>query len=245
VCVRVCYVQHSVCAMFNIACVVHMIISRYTQYCCKLFLSPETRIFSIHSFLPFTAKPFTACEEKALQTLKEVFGFEAFRPGQLETVRRILQGEITFAAGGLFTKSRTIFAECFFLICLSTVIDISVLIWNYQQRVLRCIYISYDHIYELLCAMVKFSLNIFLISGKSTLVMLSTGAGKSLCYQLPAYLHTQRSGSIAVIISPLVSLMEDQVRLSVCLCIYLFIYIFFYQTIHQTTYLFICIFIYI
>jgi len=60
--------------------------------------------------LPFTAKPFTACEEKALQTLQEVFGFEAFRPGQLETVCRILQGEITlagnkFTAGGLFTKS--------------------------------------------------------------------------------------------------------------------------------------------
>jgi len=64
--------------------------------------------------LPFTAKPFTACEEKALPTLQEVFGFEAFRPGQLETVCRILQGEITFAAGGLFTKSRTSFAECFF-----------------------------------------------------------------------------------------------------------------------------------
>jgi len=55
--------------------------------------------------------------------------------------------------------------------------------------------------------------------------MLSTGAGKSLCYQLPAYLHAQRSGSIAVIISPLVSLMEDQVRLYVCLYIYLFIYL--------------------
>jgi len=62
--------------------------------------------------------------------------------------------------------------------------------------------------------------------------MLSTGAGKSLCYQLPAYLHAQSSGSIAVIISPLVSLMEDQVRLSVyILCIYLYIYI--------STYLFI------
>ena len=50
-----------------------------------------------------------------------------------------------------------------------------------------------------------------LFTGKSTLVMLSTGAGKSLCYQLPAYMYSRRSDSIAVIISPLVSLMEDQV----------------------------------
>lgn len=47
--------------------------------------------------------------------------------------------------------------------------------------------------------------------GKSTLVMLSTGAGKSLCYQLAAYMYAKRSTAIAVVISPLVSLMEDQV----------------------------------
>lgn len=50
-----------------------------------------------------------------------------------------------------------------------------------------------------------------ILSGKSTLVTLSTGSGKSLCYQLPAYLYSQREPCISLIISPLVSLMDDQV----------------------------------
>ncbi|XP_046388229.1 ATP-dependent DNA helicase Q4 [Ischnura elegans] len=49
------------------------------------------------------------------------------------------------------------------------------------------------------------------LSGQSTLLMLSTGAGKSLCYQLPSYIYAQKSKSITVVVSPLVSLMEDQV----------------------------------
>ncbi|XP_061111178.1 ATP-dependent DNA helicase Q4 [Conger conger] len=49
-----------------------------------------------------------------------------------------------------------------------------------------------------------------ILSGLSTLVVLSTGMGKSLCYQLPAYLYAQRSNSIALVVSPLVSLMDDQ-----------------------------------
>jgi ATP-dependent DNA helicase Q4 len=52
-----------------------------------------------------------------------------------------------------------------------------------------------------------------ILSGMSTLVMLSTGAGKSLCYQLPAYLYARKNkGCIALVVSPLVSLMEDQVN---------------------------------
>ncbi|XP_020280257.1 ATP-dependent DNA helicase Q4 [Pseudomyrmex gracilis] len=50
-----------------------------------------------------------------------------------------------------------------------------------------------------------------ILSGQSTLVTLSTGSGKSLCYQLPAYLYSQRSRCITLVISPLVSLMDDQV----------------------------------
>jgi len=50
-----------------------------------------------------------------------------------------------------------------------------------------------------------------ILSGQSTLVTLSTGSGKSLCYQLPAYLYAQRFSCITLVISPLVSLMDDQV----------------------------------
>lgn len=46
---------------------------------------------------------------------------------------------------------------------------------------------------------------------KSLLAVLPTGGGKSICYQLPALVHYWRSGQLTVIISPLQSLMKDQV----------------------------------
>ncbi|MCF1183586.1 RecQ family ATP-dependent DNA helicase [Marichromatium gracile] len=47
--------------------------------------------------------------------------------------------------------------------------------------------------------------------GESLLAVLPTGGGKSLCYQLPALNRYQRNGALTVIVSPLQSLMKDQV----------------------------------
>lgn len=48
-------------------------------------------------------------------------------------------------------------------------------------------------------------------AGKPTLAILPTGGGKSLCFQLPALARFYRNGSLTVVISPLQSLMKDQV----------------------------------
>ncbi|MGB4227708.1 MAG: RecQ family ATP-dependent DNA helicase [Candidatus Dechloromonas phosphoritropha] len=48
-------------------------------------------------------------------------------------------------------------------------------------------------------------------AGESLLAILPTGGGKSICYQLPALSRHWRNGSLSIIISPLQSLMKDQV----------------------------------
>ncbi|HJM60890.1 MAG TPA: DEAD/DEAH box helicase, partial [Alphaproteobacteria bacterium] len=47
-----------------------------------------------------------------------------------------------------------------------------------------------------------------LLAGEDVLAVMATGAGKSLCFQVPALVL----GGLSVVVSPLVALMQDQVE---------------------------------
>src|SRR5258708_25778779 len=50
-----------------------------------------------------------------------------------------------------------------------------------------------------------------LLADRDAVVLLPTGAGKSLCYQVPAIVRARRGDGATIVVSPLIALMTDQV----------------------------------